>query len=311
MKVKYKLAFLIFVIILPSLASHAQQDALFSQYMFNPFVLNPAYAGSRESVSAVLMVREQWVGFDGAPGIGTFSIHSPIIGKMAAGLNGTYEEIGPSKVTGIFGTYGYHLPVGKAKLSMALRGGGYFYKIDRSLINYKNPLDPFALSPNVKNFTPNFDFGLYYYTKKYYAGLTTTHITKNKINYSSIDTANSFLSRHLIVTGGVAFKLSKDLVLKPSFMLKYVKGAPLNVDVNASLLMRKLIWVGVTYRYRNAIIFLVEANITDGVRIGYSFDLPINQLSAYNTNTHEIFIGADFFVSKKKGQNQTIRSKFL
>ncbi|NQY08536.1 MAG: type IX secretion system membrane protein PorP/SprF [Flavobacteriales bacterium] len=312
MRGTFKIAILLIVFVLPSAILHAQQDALFSQYMFNPFVVNPAYAGSRSSISTVIMAREQWVGFEGSPGIGTFSVHAPIIGKMAVGFNSTYEEIGATKMTGVFGTYAYHLPIHKATLSLALRAGGYFYSIDRSEVTYKNKLDPFATTEELSSFTPNFDFGAYYYTKKYYVGFAATHLTKSKIQYSAVDTANSFLSRHILISSGYAFKLTRDLILKPSVFVKYVQGAPLNVDVNASVLIRKLVWLGITYRPGNAVIFLVEANITDGIRIGYSFDILINQLSSYNSDTHEIFLGVDFFVKKKKGQDQqSIRLKFL
>ena len=100
-------------------------------------------------------------------------------------------------------------------------------------------------------------------------------------------------------------------MLKPSIMAKYVAGAPINVDVSTSILLRKLVWVGVTYRAHSAFVFLVEANITDGIRVGYSFDILINQLNSYKSDTHEFFVGVDFFTNKKGKKNQTIKSKYL
>lgn len=287
----------------------AQQDAIYSQYMFNPFVVNPAYAGSRESFSTVLLARSQWVGINGAPNTQTLSIHAPFSGKRAAyGLNVTNDVIGPTRTTGIFGTYAYHLPLGPGKLSMGLRGGVYNSRLDRSLLEYEDPTDKFSNTGTVNALVPSFDFGAYYYTTRFYLGLSTTHLSQQRIGYNDYpDEANLFLRRHFMLGTGYAFSLNEKVVFKPSVLLKYVDAAPLNIDINGSFLFNEIFWLGASVRTGTGIVLITEYNITDFLRVGYSYDIVTNDLAAYNRGSHEIFIGFDFALKK----NRMISTRYL
>jgi len=296
--------------------TYAQQDAIYSQYMFNPFAINPAYAGSRESVSGVLLARSQWLGIDGAPETQTFSIHSPIARKkMALGFNVTNDQIGPTKSIGVFGTYAYHLRLGPGKLSMALRGGLYSSQLDLAALDFQDPTDQFAGTGNATASTPTFDFGSYYYTKRFYVGLAVTHLSEERIDFFGSDlnnggsNGNTYLSRHYMLASGYAFPISDNVIFKPSFLAKYVVDITPNIDVNASFLFKKVFWLGASYRSGNGFVLLTEYNITDFLRLGYSYDIVTNALKSQNRGTHEIFIGFDFAVGS--GKNKAIDPRYL
>jgi type IX secretion system PorP/SprF family membrane protein len=293
-----------------SLQGVAQQDAIYSQYMFNPFAVNPAYAGSRESMSAVLLHRSQWVGIEGAPTTQTLSLHSPLRNKkMALGLNITNDVVGPVKSLGAFGTYAYHLPFSTGKLSLALRGGVYNATLDRSMLDFENTADRFSNTGTVTALVPSFDFGAYYYTRRFYIGGAGTHLTQQSIGYEEVLNAGggSAFRRHFMLGTGYAVPVNDNVVLKPSLLVKYVDGAPMNIDINFSALFKKVFWLGMSLRTAGDLVLITEFNVTDYLRIGYSYDIILNELGTYSTGSHEVFVGFDFALSKQK----TVSPRFL
>lgn len=279
----------------------AQQDALYSQYMFNPLAINPAYAGSRESISGVMLYRSQWVGMDGAPNTGTFTIHSPIKGKnFALGFSMAGEKIGPTKNANAALTYAYRLRLGKGKLSFGLRGGMYSSRLDGTLLNFNNTGDSHNTGAQLKAVAPNFDFGTYYYTNKFYVGASVSHLLSEQLKYDNPNNVNLQLVQHFMVTAGYAWEINDRLVLKPSTLIKVAEGAPMNIDLNVSALFNKVFWLGASYRSSGSMIFITEYNITDFLRLGYSYDMSIGQLRKYNSGSHELFIGTDFTIGGKK-----------
>ncbi len=297
-----KKIFYCFLALLSFVEGFGQQDALYSQYMFNPFMINPAYAGSRDATSAVLLFREQWTAIDGAPSTQTFSIHSPFSkNKMALGLNISNDQIGPTKNTGGFLTYAYHMKMSKGKLSMALRGGIYNSRLDRSLLNYQDQTDHFIGATATNAISPSFDFGMYYYTNHFYLGLSATHLTQNRFLYEGVPAeANFMLKRHYMLATGYAWEISEKVVFKPSVLVKYVDAAPVNVDINASFLINKVFWLGLSYRSAGSIVFITEYNIAQVIRIGYSYDLVTSGLKRFSGATHELFVGFDLNIRKVK-----------
>lgn len=295
---------LLAISLLCSLGYSAQQDALFSQYMFNPFAINPAYAGSRNSLSGVLLARKQWAGFSGAPATGTFAVHSPFKGKnFALGFNAIAEEIGPNINSGAFLTYAYHLRLPTGKLSFGLRGGIFSSRLNNNLLRFDDGTDVTNTGGVLKGTTPNFDFGAYYYTQKFYVGLSSSHITAGAINYRGNDLSMN-INRHYMLASGLAIVINPDFVIKPSILVKYVQGAPINFDINTSVLLKKDFWLGASFRSNSAfntqsVVGIFEYNITDFMRIGYAYDFAFGKLRNYNSGSHELFIGLDLNVSKK------------
>jgi type IX secretion system PorP/SprF family membrane protein len=291
---------LIFLVCFPVLA-HAQQDALYSQYMFNPFAINPAYAGSRDALSAVLLHRSQWVGMDGAPRTSSLAVHGKLKGKkVALGFNAFSDRLGPATNTGVFATYAYHLKLGPGKLAMALRAGVFHSVLDRNLLDYYQSGDLHDQGGGVTALTPSFDAGAYYYTSKFFAGVSTTHIAGGSVLYSDSSIMELELDQHVMATTGFAIPVSESIVFRPSVLVRYVRAAPINFDINASFLFKKLFWLGASYRSSRSITFMSEFNIAQFVRIGYSYDMVFSRLKSYNAGSHELFLGIDLNVKKDK-----------
>lgn len=301
MKSMKKIITILFITV-SALQLNAQQDALYSQYMFNPFMINPAYAGSREGTSSVLLFREQWIGIDGAPSTQTFSIHSPFSKqKMALGLNLFNDAIGPTRNSGAFVSYAYHLKLGKAKLSLGVRGGMYNSRLDLDVLNYRDPLDETNGTGRVNSMVPSFDFGMYLYSKKYYLGFSSTHLNESKFDFSGMTTNTIIvLKRHYMFAAGGAFPIGENTVFKPTTLVKFVPSAPVNIDVNASFLMRKVFWLGAGFRSAGSVVLITEYNISQFLRVGYSYDLVLNQLKRFSGGTHELMVGFDMNFNRTK-----------
>jgi len=299
---------LFFLFLSSSLIGFAQQDPIYSQYMFNPFVINPAYAGTRNSMSAVILHRSQWVGIDGAPTTQTASIHAPVNKyKIAWGLNFAHDALGPMSnvMAGVTGAY--HIKFRNSKLSFGLRAGIHNSTFNRNELNFKTDNDPYDVGGKVSAMIPNIDFGAYYYKTNFYLGLSATHLNGSKLNYDGFpDSANIYLRTHVMLASGYVFEISPKFVLKPSVLIKTVGSRP-NFDINVSALFYKRFWLGLSFRNKSSINLLLDVNVTDYLRIGYSYDILLNQLSNYSKGTHEIFIGFDFDIKK----SQTISPRYL
>ncbi len=290
--------------------SFSQQDALYSQYMFNQFTINPAYAGSRNSLSGVLLYRNQWVGLKGAPNTMNFSIHSPFSRKkMALGLNFIVDEIGPTSTSSVMGTYAYHLKTTKGKISFGIRGGFFSTTLNNDELNYFDNNDVHNTGGVLQSTTPNFDFGVYYYNSKFYSGISINHLLGQTVTYQNSGQTQFNLNRYFnFATGGVLV-LNEDLVVKPSIMVRYIAGAPINYDLNTSVLFNKTLWIGASYRSSKNMVLITEYNISDFLRIGYSYDFDLSKLRRYNSGTHEVFIGCD--ITLKNKNNNSISPRYL
>lgn len=288
----------------------SQQDPIFSQYMFNPFVVNPAYAGSRDAVSTVLLYRTQWVGVEGAPKTASLSMHSPVKAtKMAWGINLISDRIGPTSTTFIQGTYAYRMRFLGGKLAMALRGGYFTSAYDKSSLSFANETDRNNETGVTRAGVPNFDFGLYYHTPTFFVGLATSHLNQPTFNFSTESTlnngANGFvinMQPHLIASSGFVFNVTHGIKLKPSVYVKYMNNAPSNIDANLSVLIKKRLWLGASFSSDGSFAGMIEINATDFIRLGYAYDLWLSP-SVAQMHTHEIFIGYDFRFSKKSTES--------
>ncbi len=292
----------ILVLFLGLVKGFAQQDPQYSQYMFNPLILNPAYAGSREVMSSVLLYRNQWVNLDGAPVTLTAGINSPLKNKkLGVGLHIVSDKIGPSNLNQYVGSFAYRIRMGQGKLSFGLRAALYDYRYDWSKMDYKDKADVFSSQQQTRILKPNFDFGLYYYNTTFYAGITATHLNSGKKqNTKQLTDFNTRLTPHLIGNVGKAFEINNLITFRPSAVLRYTQNAPLSADANASVLLDEKIWLGIGLRSNQEVIFNVEYNISKLLRIGYSFDASTQKFQTGNKGTHEFFIGfdLDFFKAK-------------
>jgi len=283
--------------------TNAQQDPQYTQYMYNMNVVNPAYAGSRGTLSLGLLGRSQWTSVDGAPKTLTFDVHAPLGKKVGVGLSVIADEIGPAKETNIYADFSYTLTTSEeGRLAFGLKGGVTLLNVN--LLDVVLPQTGSAGDPvfdeNINDTFPNFGAGVYYYTNKWYAGfsvpniLTSEHLDKDNINTKASEEVHYFL------TGGYVFDLSSTVKFKPSLMFKGVAGAPVSIDINANFLMYDRFEVGASYRIEDAVSLLFNFGVTPDFRIGYAYDYTISEFSNSQTGgSHEIILLYDIDFSKK------------
>lgn len=279
----------------------AQQDPLFSQYMFNTLAVNPGYAGSADVFTVMALSRHQWVGFTGAPSTQTMLAHTPLRNEnMGLGLSVLNDQIGPTRQTGAYADYAYRIRTGThTRLAFGLKGGVNLYQADLASLS---TVDPDVANVNMKSKTlPNFGFGLFWHSKRFYLGASIPKLLENDINEvsgSNIVTATE--ARHWFLIGGYVFDIDRSIKFKPSFMVRAVEGAPLSIDANANFLFRERVWLGAMYRVGNAFGVLGQYQVNDQFRIGYAFDLTTTKIGAYNAGTHEIMLNYDlrFFTGR-------------
>jgi len=283
----------------------AQQDALFSQYMFNKLAVNPGYAGSRELLSADLIYRHQWVNIEGAPKTVSFALHSPLNNPhLALGFNLSNDKIGPLSNTSAMATFAYRILFPKSKLSFGLQAGVKSSDVLWSKFNVKDAGESFMEMGNQveKKVIPDANFGVYYYSDRFYAGVSARQLLQNQSLLSTDQVGNtqfSKLATHFFAMTGAAFPLNDNVVFRPSLLAKFVNNAPPQLDLNASFLFANTLWVGASYRTEKAIALITEVNIAQNLRIGYSYDIWMNELQSFNNGSHEIRISFDFNVGKR------------
>jgi type IX secretion system PorP/SprF family membrane protein len=283
----------------------AQQDALFSQYMFNKLAINPGYAGSRELLSADILYRYQWVNIEGAPKTISANIHSPLNNPhLALGMSITNDEIGPTSNTSAMATFAYRILFPKSKLSFGLQAGVKNNSFVWNDLVSNDPNDPFLTYSDqlTKKLVPDANFGVYYYSEKFYAGLSSHQLLQNQTLVFTDTTGNTQFTKllsHFYGMAGAAIPLGENVIFRPSFLAKYVKNAPPQLDINASFLFANTLWLGASYRTEKAVSFITEVNIAQNLRIGYSYDIWLNELKVYNKGSHEIRLSFDFNVAKR------------
>lgn len=309
LKKKLLLPLVLFFVILV-VDVNAQQDAQYTQYMFNTISVNPAYAGSRGQFSAAALYRSQWVGLDGAPESFTLNLHSPIRNsKLGYGVSLVKDDIGDGVVSETYldAVISYTVDVSlDGKLSFGLKAGGNILNLDF------NGLRNFDVEPvnvdNIENrFSPNVGLGIYYHTNKFYAGLSAPNLLKTEHFDNSQSSASSvqFLSQERInfyLITGYVFDLSGNLKFKPALLTKAVGGAPLQVDLSASFLFNDKFSLGAAYRWDAAISALAGFQITDQFMLGLAYDRETTALGGtqFNDGSFEIFLRYELVKSFQK-----------
>jgi type IX secretion system PorP/SprF family membrane protein len=289
--------YLIFAgIILFSLKGMSQQDPLFTQYMYNMSVINPAYATDDPGMLNLGGIyRSQWVGIDGAPSTANFFAHTPVSERVELGLTVVHDEVGGwIKENNITADFAYVLPAGEtSKLSFGVKAGLTTFDSNTSGIIVNDPDDP--AFENINEVFPVFGVGAFWFGEDYYLGLsapnlfTSKHL-ENEQGLAALGEENI----HYFLTGGYVFDLSENLKLKPAFMARGVEGAPLSVDVTANVLLYERLEAGIGYRFDESVTGLVNFKITPQLRVGYAYDYTTSNLGNYNDGTHEIMVLFDF-----------------
>ena len=297
----------LFMVLLASAPLYAQQDAQYTQYMYNTVSVNPGYAGSRGHMSVAALHRSQWLGLDGAPTTQTLNLHSPI-GYRGVGLGFSIvnDKIGPTSETNFDIDFSYTIYTStEGRLSFGLKASAHLLDIRFSDLNQFAP--DVTLENDVDNrFSPNFGAGVYYHNEHFYAGLSVPRFLQTShFDESSLSTAKERMNFYFIT--GYVWDVNEFLKFKPTLLTKVVQGAPLQVDLSANFMLNDKFIVGAAYRWDAAVSGMIGFNISEGFLIGMAYDREVTELgsAAFNDGSFEVILRYDFI--KTKGQLKSPR----
>lgn len=282
---------------------YGQQNPQYTQYMYNTQIINPAYTVSKEALSAGLLYRTQWVGLEGSPKTATFTIDSPIgrLNNMGLGLSVIHDEIGPAEQTNVTIDYAYEINVSHiGKLAFGLKAGVDVLNVDFTKLNAYNPDDPY-FEENIDNrWQPQIGAGVYYYTDRFYAGVSIPNFLRTK-HFDSSDNFQAVAAdrMHYYMVSGYVFDLSDAVKFKPATMLKFTEGAPIQWDVSANFLFHEKLTLGAAYRWDAALSALAGFQINPNWFIGVGYDYQLTDLQKYSDGSYEIILKFELFNSRK------------
>lgn len=288
------------VMMFTAIASFAQQDAQYTQYMYNTINVNPAYAGSRGTLSVFALHRTQWVGLDGAPVTNTLSLNTPFnSSKLGLGVSIVNDEIGPSTTNSISADISYSLQVSESsKLSFGIKGTANLFSLDVTKLNPADQTDD-QFQNFEDDFSPNIGAGIYWHSHKAYVGFSVPNfIETNAYNDNDVAIYKEKINYYLI--GGYVFDLNSSIKFKPSFMTKLVEGSPLQVDVSGNFMFNEKLVLGLAYRWSASFSAMAGFQISDAFYVGYGYDLETTELDNYNSGSHEIFLRFEVFKKNNK-----------
>ena len=298
MMIFQKINCLLFLLFTLAIATYAQQDPLFTQYMNNPVLINPAYAGSHTNLNVSGIFRKQWLNLDWSPTTTTLSVGSPFKDyDVGVGFSFVHDQIGPLNQTGLYLDYARNLRFSKNRtLSLGLKAG--FNYFDVNLLNLITAeYDPYiASNPKDSDILPNFGIGIFYFASDYYIGLSVPKLIRN--SYDKDENTLEIVGReerHYYLTAGYVFSID-DLLwkFKPSLMARVVNGAPASFELSGTFIFYETVWFGLTYRLGDAFAAHARWQVNDRFQIGYSYDLNNSRLRFYNNGSHEVFLCYDF-----------------
>lgn len=287
---------------------NAQQKAMFTQYMFNGLVVNPAYSAIDESLNITALARQQWVGFAGAPNTQTLSIHSPIkSSNTSAGLILMRDQIGEViRDNGVFATVAHRVQLQEGTyLALGVNGGISKYVGEYSLTGSTSASsDPvFADQSDLRG---NFGMGVMLFSDKFYAGVSSPFFYYRDLGGDS--PSETAYKPHYILQGGYLATLGPDVKFKPNVLVKYVSGSPVQVDVNANFLLKETLWLGGSVRSMDSFDILAELQLTPNIQLGYSYDFTTSKLARVEKGSHEIVL--NFRFGLKSNANPLVRCYF-
>jgi type IX secretion system PorP/SprF family membrane protein len=271
----------------------AQQEAMYSQYMFNMVQINPAYAGNRAVDNVTTMFRKQWVGIEGAPTTANLSWdRRETASNIGYGAQIYTDRIGIESTVGVQGFYSYRIPFLNSSLALGLSAGVLNYRAEYTKLTTMTASDP-LFAENINGFRPTVGFGALYATENWYAGFSIPALLQTKITESNLAITTG-ANNHYFLTGGYIFDVSPDVKLKPSVLFKAVQGAPLEVDLNLNAWIQDVIGLGVSYRTGDALIGMFEVQLSPQIRLGYAYDYTLSYLKSYSKGTHELMLRYEF-----------------
>ena len=287
------------ILLVSFIQCYSQQESQYTQYMYNTMSINPAYTGTRGIPSILGLYRTQWVGLEGAPQTGSFSLESPIsTDGQGMGLSVINDKIGPSTTTNLTANYSYPIQLSsELKMNLGMSAGVNFMNVDFNKLTVTDPDDPY-LSGVLSRTSPNIGAGVYFHTPKWYLGLSAPQILETKF-YDDVQTSIVTQKMHFYLMGGYVFDINEDLKFKPAAMFKAVNGAPLAVDLSANFLINDKLTLGGAYRWDAAVSALAGFKVSEGMNIAYAYDYDTRRIGNDKSGSHEIFMRFDLFSTSK------------
>lgn len=293
-----------------SLFARAQQEAQYSQYVFNSMVINPAYAGYKETLNVSMLNRDQWTGLDGAPKTQSLIVDGAFFdNRVGLGLSVINDKIGLQHQSSAFINYSYRLPVGSddSRLALGLAAGVSQYTLNANDAVIDDTSDP-NFAGKSTYFAPDAKFGVFYSSEKFFAGASVTNLLANAIDYRNSGQGAIYKQgRHYFLSAGGLFDINSSIRFKPSFLIKEDTKSPTSLDVNSFFLIKDAVWLGASYRTnvnlwkkpglntsafnQNSLVGAVELFFARNIRVGYAYDYALSALGDYSNGTHEISLG--------------------
>lgn len=262
-----------------------------SQYMLNPYELNPAAAGSDEGMPLAFSFRKLWAGFDGSPSLQNLSGHAEVAEHMGVGIKLFNFQAGPLRRSGLEATYAYHIPLGTGdtKLAFGLSGLFYQYFVDVNNLTLEDPNDAAILAASDKMIVPDVSFGTYLYGENYYVGLAIPQLLGRRVDLGSDKLLEQQQVRHYMLHGGYNIALNNDFSLEPSVLLKLIEAGQFQADINLRATYQQMVSLGLSYRTGDAIAIMLGYN-TGPFMIGYAYDITLSDISTVSSGSHEIML---------------------
>lgn len=290
-KAIFKNSFLFFILNV-SLAL-GQQDPQITQNMFDKFLYNPGVVGSQPSVNVGLLHRSQWVGVPGAPTTQNLTVESRIEALNGGiGLNVINDALGPLSTKTATLSYAYQLRLNENnQLGFGFSFGMMQIGFDEEWITPDGQIDS-SLPPTGSSATvPDIGLGLYFTSENYYLGLSITHLVPFEANFDGIATFNP--ARHYYIAAGYDYDIDEQFSVRPSYYMK-TDGVIFQMDFNVNAFYQQKHWVGFSYRIEDAIAFLVGAELTNNLTLGYAYDFVTSKLASETTGGHEVMLRYSF-----------------
>ncbi|TDO97795.1 type IX secretion system PorP/SprF family membrane protein [Flavobacterium sp. 245] len=285
-----------------SVVCSAQQDAQYTQYMYNTISVNPAYAGSRGVLNVFGLYRTQWIGLDGAPETSTFSVNTPLDNtKLGLGVSLVNDKIGPTVENTLSADLSYSIPTSDSfKLSFGIKATANLFNLDVTKLSFEDQGDEQFQDLDNK-FTPNIGAGVYWHSDRAYLGFSVPNFIETN-RYDDNNTAIFKEKINYYLMAGYVFNLDKleYIRFKPAILTKMVQGAPLQVDVSGNFMFYDRFVVGLAYRWSASVSAMAGFQVSKGLYVGYGYDHETTDLRRYNSGSHEIFLRFEFFNSFNK-----------
>ncbi len=282
---------------------NAQQDPQYNLYQFNPLIINPAYAGARDGLTVAANVRNQWVGFKGAPKTSAISVHSPILNKnVGLGFTIVNDRLGPRNMVGFSGNFAYIAKLNtKWKLSLGLNAGYNRFQFDYSSITFQTVDNTTQNLGIINTGALDFAMGGYLRTSSFFIGMSFTHIGARDLYSKSLDGVDvSYrLRTHNFLTIGKSWIVNDDVVFAPTIAIRRMEKGNGNLDLNLNFFLYKKLWLGMMFRSSYGPGFLINYYVTPKFKVGYSYDMGLGDARKLGAS-HEITIGFDFLRNKTK-----------